>query len=207
MKPEIMLRLKKDSPLSDREIEQLDTIIQSVGVLNHKNQYELTGDVMINEVKDDWPFYNPTEKIIVKRNIVNCKKQGNTAGNLAATSSKLNNSRSSAFSSITSSNGSLNKSNLDEFKNNNGDKKSSPMKNHPENSSNGKITPNFLKQRGQMQKSSISPGSPEDKDLNHSYKKPEKSDGHDFKRLKPNGNMNNQRDFGDTQNMFDFSKY
>lgn len=203
-----MLRLKKDSPL-DREIEQLDSIIQSVGVLNHKNQYELTGEVMLNEVKEDWPFYNPTEKIIVKRNIVSVKKHGNMAGSSAASSSKLNtslNSRSSAFSSIASSNGNLNKMNLDEFKNNNGDKKSSPMKNHSENSSSGKITPNVLKQRAQMQKSSISPGSPEDKDLNLISKKPEKPDGNDFKKLKPNGNINNQRDFGDTQNMFDFSK-
>jgi len=182
MKPEIILRLKKDNPLTEKEIEQLESVIQSVGQMNMKNQYELNYDIMINEVKEDWPFYSPQEKIVVKRNIMNFK-------------AKQLKSTSSAFSSI----------NKDE-------KKNSPLKNSIDAS--GKITPNFLK-RTQLQRTSISPGSPDDKDLatNNAQKIPrneQKPEGYsDFKRLKPNGNIGNQREdtkISDLPNTHDFSK-
>lgn len=197
MKPELMLRLKKDNPLTERETEQLDLIIQSVGVLNHKNQYELTSEIMLNEVKEEWLFYNSSEKLIAKRNIANFKQKLNSS--LNTSNSKLNTSlnsnkqfsSSSAFSSISSSSNSMNKSNLDE-------KKTSPLKGSMELSTNGKITPNLMRQRNMhIQKSSISPDSPDDKDfeLVHKSSKIEKNESYpDFKRLKPNGNISNQRD-------------
>lgn len=213
MKPEILLRLKKDNPLTDKEAEQLDQAIQSVGVLNHKNQYELMSDVMLNEVKEDWPFYNPQDKMLVKRNIANFKQKINNS-TLNTSASKLNTSlngsskqfsSSSAFSSISSSS----KSSLD-------DKKASPLKgNNLDNSYTGKTTPNLLKQRAQMQKCSISPDSPEDNNSftsnRNNNSRFEKTESYpDFKRLKANGNISNQSHARDEatreQPFFDFSK-
>ncbi len=183
MKPEMILRLKKDNPLTERDIEHLDAIIQSVGQMNAKNQYELNYDIMINEVKDDWPFYSPQDKIVAKRNIMNFK-------------AKQLKSTSSAFSSISKD-----------------EKKNSPLKSSMDAS--GKITPNFLK-RNPMQRTSISPGSPDEKDLtanlgHKSARNEQKPDSYsDFKRLKPNGNISNQREemkIPDVPNSHDFSKY
>lgn len=186
MKPEIMLKLKKDNPLTEKECEQLDSTIQSVGSLNNKNQYELNYDIMVNDVKEDWPFYSAQDKIVVKRNIANFKQK------------QLKFSASSAFSSI-------NKPTLD-------DKKNSPLKGGQLEVGNGKVTPNFSKQRNQFQRTSISPGSPDEKDLGYGLKnqRSDKSESYsDFKRLKPNGNVSNQREdmkVTDVVNSYDFSK-
>lgn len=198
MKPELMLRLKKDNPLTEREGEQLDSIIQSVGIMNQKNQYELISEIMLNEVKEDWPFYSSADKLIVKRNIANFKQKQNNLSLNTSANSKLNSSlnsnkqySSSAFSSISSSSNAFNKSNLD-------DKKNSPLKSSMEGSSNGKVTPNFLKQKAPMHKSSISPNSPEENN-NKNYQ--------EMKRLKPNGNINNHSYQRDDSTQFFSKKY
>jgi hypothetical protein len=62
-KPELFLRLNKGMPLNDKEKEGLESIIQSVAVYNSKSsQYDLTTEILLNEVKEDWPQYNPFEK-------------------------------------------------------------------------------------------------------------------------------------------------
>ncbi len=194
MKPEIMLKLKKDNPTSDQEITQLDLIIQSVSVLNNKNQYELTSEIMLNEVKEDWPFYNPSEKTLVKRNITNFKQKSNNFSQNTSLNSKQNTtlnsnkqvSSTSAFSSISYSN----KTNLED------QKKDSSYKNSTmDNLSNGKITSNILNKRPNLLKVSLSPDSPEDLQYGSSTKntKLEKTEVYpDIKRLKANENISNQ---------------
>jgi hypothetical protein len=69
-KSEILIKLNKDGVLSEREKEQLDGLIQLVSTFNAKlNSYELSNEIMLNEIKDDWQFYNPTEKLVVRKNI------------------------------------------------------------------------------------------------------------------------------------------
>ena len=46
------------------------------------NQFDLLNDVMLNEVKEDWPAYNQNDKQIIKRNIAKAKQSiGNTSLN------------------------------------------------------------------------------------------------------------------------------
>jgi hypothetical protein len=81
-KPELFLRLNKGMPLNDKEKEGLESIIQSVAVYNSKSsQYDLTTEILLNEVKEDWPQYNPFEKKSIKNIIFKAKeKQNGTSG-------------------------------------------------------------------------------------------------------------------------------
>lgn len=203
MKPEIMLKLKKDNPSSsDQDIGQLDTIIQSVSVLNHKNQYELTSEVMVNEVKEEWPFYNSSEKTLVKRNITNFKQKLNSqiTSNNSKPNTSLNNNKQFSSTSAFSSTLYSNKASLED------QKKASPLKSSiTDNLLNGKLTPNFSNKRQNLQK--ISPDSPEDIQYSVKNSKFEKTESHpDFKRLKPNGNQFYQREEMRDIPIFDFSK-
>jgi hypothetical protein len=81
----------------------LDSIVQSVATLNQKTLiYELNNDIMINEVNEDWPFYNEQERMVVKRNISNLKKslQSTTNLNNTLSSSSLNTSANESISAF-----------------------------------------------------------------------------------------------------------
>jgi hypothetical protein len=94
------VRLNK---ISEKEKEILDSILQSVATLNQKTLiFELNNDIMLNEVNEDWPFYNEQERMVVKRNISNLKKslQSNSTLNNTLNSSSLStsvNESTSAF--------------------------------------------------------------------------------------------------------------
>lgn len=99
-KAAILVRLNK---ISDKEKEMLDSIVQSVATLNQKTLiYELNNDIMINEVNEDWPFYNEQERMVVKRNISNLKKslQSTTSLNNTLSSSSLNTSANESISAF-----------------------------------------------------------------------------------------------------------
>ena len=120
-KPELMLKLSKNNPLNDKEKESLDSILQSVGILNKTNQFELANEIMLNEVKEEWQFYNQNEKIQLKKNMLKAKQaqltqstfssgtnSTNSSSNSGAkqplfvnTISSLNQTKSSAFASIS----------------------------------------------------------------------------------------------------------
>lgn len=69
----LLLRLNKFS-LTEKEKESLDSIIQSVATLNQKNScYELNNDILLNEVKEDWPFFSEQEQLVVKRSIAKAR--------------------------------------------------------------------------------------------------------------------------------------
>lgn len=88
MKAELILKLNKENPLTDREKESLESIIQSVATLNPKNsQFEILNDIMVNEVKEDWPYYNEAQRLIVKKNISKAKTNTNSSLNTSQTSS------------------------------------------------------------------------------------------------------------------------
>ena len=208
MKPELTLRLKKDN-LSGVESDQLDLIMQSVGVLNNKNQYELTNETMVNEVKEDWPYFSQSDKQLVKRNISKCKqnmanantsKPGQPAQSALSSSftagSQVANkqfSAPSAFSSIASSSS--------------GFRKISPQKTSTEASAanSGKVTPNFIKQQFAQGSDAF-----DDKDF-VSVKKPES----DTRRLKANDNISNQKmeqpikrnELHEPNELYDFPKW
>ena len=206
MKPELTLRLKKDN-LTGVESDQLDLIMQSIGVLNNKNQYELTNETMVNEVKEDWPYFSQSDKQLVKRNISKCKQNmanANTSkpsqpaqtalSSSFTTSSQVPNkqfSAPSAFSSIASSSS--------------GFRKISPQKTSTETANSGKITPNFMKQQFAQGSDAF-----DDKDFT-SVKKPES----DIRRLKTNDNISNQKmeqpikrnELHEPNELYDFPKW
>jgi RNA polymerase II elongation factor ELL len=70
---ELLLKLSKDG-ITDKEKESLDSLIQSVGILNAKSQqYELQNEILLGELKDDWAYYSSAEKQLAKRAISNAK--------------------------------------------------------------------------------------------------------------------------------------
>jgi hypothetical protein len=94
------VRLNK---ISDKEKEMLDSIVQSVATLNQKTLcFELNNDIMLNEINEDWPFYNEQERMVVKRNIANLKKSLllNTSLNNTLNSSSLNSSANESLSAF-----------------------------------------------------------------------------------------------------------
>ena len=211
MKPELLLKLSKDNVLTDKEKESLDSILQSIGILNPKNcQYELQKDVMLNEVKEDWPFYSQPEKTIVKRNISKVKQSTNNQVNESSSNQpKAILTSSSSYSSLNTLNSSLNQSgnkssafSIPTKPNNDTSKKISPIKNdsfgsnsgHSNNNNNSssvsnissKISPNEVKPKYR----SVSPSSElfGDTELNSNSKKLKETqfESSSFKRIKPN---------------------
>ncbi|RNA43427.1 RNA polymerase II elongation factor Ell [Brachionus plicatilis] len=125
-KAELLLKLGKDYALNEKDKEQMDLLLQSITMYNHKNlTYEISNEVLLNEVKEDWQFYNQSEKLIVKNKISKLKEkmasknqQNNSFGQKSSLSSS---NKASAFSAPSSSgNKSINLSsnfetNLDEL--------------------------------------------------------------------------------------------
>lgn len=97
---EILLKLHKDS-LNERDKDNLDSILQSVAILNPKNNsYELSNEVILNEVKDDWQFYSQTEKAHVTR-VINKAKQGPSSQIQSTTPSSQSMTSSTNYSSFS----------------------------------------------------------------------------------------------------------
>lgn len=68
-KAELQLRLTKDG-LCDKDKEAIEPLLQQIGMLNQKtNQYELQSEIILNELKDEWPYYNSAERLLAKRYI------------------------------------------------------------------------------------------------------------------------------------------
>ena len=100
-KAELMLKLVKDKPLSDDEKNNLDSILHEVCVVNSRTcRYELMSEVMLSEVKEDWEFFNNTQKLYLKQNLLKAR-QSQSNGLTSSQHSSLA-SRSSAPSSLTS---------------------------------------------------------------------------------------------------------
>lgn len=93
----------------------LEATLQSVATMNPKNnQFDILNEVMINEVKEDWPAYNQNDKQIVKRNLAKIKQNSsfstnsqntslNTSLNTSSNSNRPPSSLSSALSSTLTS--------------------------------------------------------------------------------------------------------
>lgn len=61
--------------LSEKEKQQLEELIQSVSVFNPKlNVYELSTEILLNEVREEWQFYFPHERVVVKKNIARARQ-------------------------------------------------------------------------------------------------------------------------------------
>ena len=76
------------------------------------NQFDLLNEVMLNEVKEDWPAYNQNDKQVVKRNLAKLKQNssfGNTSQNTSLNTSSNSNRPSSSLSSSFTNNQAVNK--------------------------------------------------------------------------------------------------
>lgn len=105
-KAELLLKLGKDNALNEKDKEQLDLFLQSVAIYNHKNlTYEISNEVLLNEVKEDWQFYNQSEKLIVKNKKSKTKEKimPKTEQNNLQKSSLSSSSKTSAFSAPSNS--------------------------------------------------------------------------------------------------------
>ena len=181
--------------MSDKEKEILEPTLQLVATMNPKNnQFDLLNEVMLNEVKEDWPAYNQNDKQIVKRNIAKCKQNlsfgsnsMNTSLNSCSNTSRPASSLSSSFTNPppkpTSAFSSISSSNIKDEPKFTNDKKISPVKNENKTFSNGYNSNNF------KNKFSISPDSDlaENLDLMPSKKPIDIDFDPTAKRLKPNG--------------------
>ena len=100
-KLDIMTKLNKDNSLTDKEKDSLEALIHAVSNFNPKTStYEIQNEVMLNEVKENWPFYSQTEKLMVKNNISKLKQA------MASAAYSLQNSMASSgglSSSVSSS--------------------------------------------------------------------------------------------------------
>lgn len=108
-KAELLLKLGKENALNEKDKEQLDILLQSVAIYNHKNlTYELSNEVILNEVKEDWQFYNQSEKLIIKNKINKAKEKltsKNQQNNSIGQKSSLSNSNKTSAFSVPSSSG------------------------------------------------------------------------------------------------------
>jgi len=85
-KGELQLRLAKDG-LNERDKEAIEPLLQQIGLFNQKtNQYDLQSETVINELKDDWPYYSSAEKQLAKRAINNARSASKTSFNKGASS-------------------------------------------------------------------------------------------------------------------------
>ncbi|CAF0801379.1 unnamed protein product [Brachionus calyciflorus] len=138
-KAELSLKLGKD--LNDKDKEQFENLLQTVAVFNQKNNtFEIASDVLLNEVKEDWPFYSLNEKHFVKKNINKAKERlasqslnQSLPASLPHKNTLTGSNKTSAFSIPASSNKSLNLSNqfetsFDELNSKHINKKVSPQK-------------------------------------------------------------------------------
>ena len=139
-KQDILARLNKDNMLSDKERETLENLIQTVTIYNKaKSWHELSNETMLNDVKEDWPFFSNHEKMIVKKNIANIKQQLMNTSSSSSSSQMITSqtmpagAASSAFVSLKSSRASLPNTSLDTSLN---DSKSTPTSSSSNTQSN-----------------------------------------------------------------------
>ena len=74
MKAVLFVKLNTENPLTDKDKDALDSILHTVATQNPKTlHYELNTDVWLNEVRDDWPFFNEQQTIDVKKRIAKAR--------------------------------------------------------------------------------------------------------------------------------------
>jgi len=76
-KPELVTRLQREA-MSQKDRNNLAMVLQQVGTMSD-NQYKLQTNLYSEVNVDTWPFYNESERLIVKRNIATHKKTIDTS--------------------------------------------------------------------------------------------------------------------------------
>lgn len=100
-KADILVKLNKDNPLNEKEKDQLESLLGQVANLNPKtSNYELLSDIMLNEIKEDWQFYNHNERQYVRKNILKAKEKSSTSSSLNQNQPKHQLSNSISASSL-----------------------------------------------------------------------------------------------------------
>ncbi|XP_041370283.1 RNA polymerase II elongation factor ELL-like [Gigantopelta aegis] len=66
-KPELLLRLQRDG-IKEKDKGSLGTVLHQLATLGRDNAYVLAKHAY-NDVRQDWPFYSPTDRALLKRNL------------------------------------------------------------------------------------------------------------------------------------------
>lgn len=61
--------------IPEKDKESFDLLLQAVANFNQKTlKYDIANEIFLNEVKEDWQFYNPNERANVKQNLNRVKQ-------------------------------------------------------------------------------------------------------------------------------------